>query len=125
MKNENLILQTNPDAATIRPAISPLFLHLTKTCPKPAVAISANRLTRLGQNWTSGLSNFQVRRLSEDSNSSHLVNFPFAFAVFFLLMAGVLGMCCGMVVSDVSVAVVGFILSLMGSALLGWSLSDD
>ncbi len=124
MKNE-IILKSNGAGATLAQAVSPLFLHLTKT-KNSSTVVSAHtspgpRSIRLPTTFSVP----QLRHFTEDSNTSQLVNFPFAFVVSIMVLSGVLAMGWGMVLAEVSLAVVGFILSLSGAALYGCSLSDD
>ena len=63
--------------------------------------------------------------LGSDSNGSHLVNFPFAFTVFMILTTGLTVVGCGITVTSAWLAVVGFLITLLGCSLYGWSLYDD
>ena len=63
--------------------------------------------------------------LGSDENGSHLVNFPFAFTVFVVLTTGLILVGCGITVTSAWLTVVGFLITLLGCALYGWSLYDD
>jgi hypothetical protein len=67
----------------------------------------------------------RVRKLAHDQNSSDLVNFPYAMTMFLLLMVGLLAVGWGMVLPSVWLAALGFLLTLAGCLLHGWSLSDE
>jgi hypothetical protein len=64
-------------------------------------------------------------RLAEDANGSHLVNFPFAFTVYMILTTGSLVVGFGIIVTNAWLAGVGFLITLAGCFLHGWSLHDD
>ena len=64
-------------------------------------------------------------QLAEDAHGSHLVNFPFAFAVFMMLMTGLTAIGWGIIVTNAWPAAVGFLTMLVGCFLYGWSLHDD
>ncbi len=63
--------------------------------------------------------------LGSDENGSHLVNFPFAFTVFIILTSGLTVVGSGIIVTSAWLTVVGFLITLLGCALYGWSLYDD
>ena len=63
--------------------------------------------------------------LGSDRNGSHLVNFPFAFTVFMILTTGLTVVGWGITVTSAWLTVVGFLITLLGCALYGWSLYDD
>jgi hypothetical protein len=63
--------------------------------------------------------------LAKDLNGSHLVNFPFAFAIFMILMTGSMLVGLGVVVTNAWLAIAGVLITLVGSFLHGWSLYDD
>jgi hypothetical protein len=62
--------------------------------------------------------------IARDENSSQLVNFPYAITAFATLGTGLLAMSCGIVATSVWLAAVGFILTLVGGGMYGWSLYD-
>jgi hypothetical protein len=66
-----------------------------------------------------------IQRLAGDPNGSHLMNFPFAFTVFILLMIGAIVMCAGMMVPNVGATAIGFLLTLLGTALYCGRLPDE
>ena len=53
------------------------------------------------------------------------MNFPFAFTVFILLMIGAIVMCAGMMVPNVGATLIGFLLTLLGTALYCGRLPDE
>ena len=63
--------------------------------------------------------------LAADSNSSQLVNFPFALSAFLALGGGLLTMCCGVIGTSPWLTVTGLILTLVGVGMYGWSLHDE
>ena len=63
--------------------------------------------------------------LGSDRNGSHLVNFTFAFTVFMILTTGLTVVGWGITVTSAWLTVVGFLVTLLGCALYGWSLYDD
>lgn len=63
--------------------------------------------------------------LAEDVHGSHLVNFPFAFTVFTILTMGLTAVGLGIIVTNTWLAGVGFLTTLVGCFLYGWSLHDD
>ena len=63
--------------------------------------------------------------LGSDPNGSHLVTFPFAFTVFMILTTGLTLVGWGITVTSAWLTVVGFLITLLGCALYGWSLYDD
>ncbi|MBE0543063.1 MAG: hypothetical protein IH623_17090 [Verrucomicrobia bacterium] len=63
--------------------------------------------------------------LAEDANGSHLVNFPFAFTVFMILTTGLTTVGLGIIVTNAWLAGVGFLTTLVGCFLYGWSLHDE
>jgi hypothetical protein len=65
------------------------------------------------------------RWLGSDDNGSHLVNFPFAFTVFMIMTTGLIVVGWGITVTAAWLTVVGFLITLLGCALYGWSLYDD
>ena len=69
--------------------------------------------------------NTWVRWLSRDANSPDLVNFPFAFTVSMILMTGPTVMGWGITITGAWLTVVGFLITLGGCALYGWSLYED
>ena len=60
-----------------------------------------------------------------DSNSSQLVNFPFAVTVFTMLLLGLCGMAWGMILQSVFLETAGFLLSLLGGVLCARGLCVD
>lgn len=65
------------------------------------------------------------QRLAEDAHGSHLVNFPFAFTVFLILTTGLTAVGLGIIITNAWLAAVGFVTTLVGCFLYGWSLHDD
>lgn len=63
--------------------------------------------------------------LAEDASGSHLVNFPFAFTVFMILTTGLTTVGLGIIVTNAGLAGVGFLTTLVGCFLYGWSLHDE
>lgn len=66
-----------------------------------------------------------VRKLSRNSESSALVNFAFAMLMYVLLTAGLLTMAWGTIIPSIGVFGAGFLTTLAGCILHGWSLSDE
>jgi len=65
-----------------------------------------------------------AHRSVRDADSSGLVNFPFAFTAFTLLTVGAVAICCGLVVPSAWLTASGFLLTLAGGGLYGWSVCD-
>jgi len=65
------------------------------------------------------------RWLGSDDDGSHLVNFPFAFTVSMIMTTGLIVVGWGITVTAAWLTVVGFLITLLGCALYGWSLYDD
>jgi len=63
--------------------------------------------------------------VGSDENGSHLVNFPFAFTVFMILTTGLIVVGWGITVTSAWLTAVGFLITLLGCALYGWSLYND
>lgn len=80
---------------------------------------------RCNDNGATGISLHLPHRLAEDAHGSHLVNFPFAFMVFLILTTGLTAVGSGLIVTNVWLAGVGVVTTLVGCSLYGWSLHDD
>lgn len=63
--------------------------------------------------------------LTRDPGGSDTVNFPFAFTVYIILSIGLIMLACGITALHVSLAVTGFLITLVGTLLHGLSLCDD
>jgi hypothetical protein len=104
----------------------PLPDELTPANPRDSVAKSGETQTsRSATVVHSHSAATWAHRFADDANSSNLVKFPFAFTAFTLLMTGLITICCGMAVISAWLTVVGFLLTLAGGVMHGWSLCDD
>jgi hypothetical protein len=62
---------------------------------------------------------------SRDPGRSGLVNFPFAFTVFMILIIGLAAIAWGMFLTSAWLALAGCLVTLVGGISCGWSLSDQ
>ncbi|MCI0535364.1 MAG: hypothetical protein L0Z50_09050 [Verrucomicrobiales bacterium] len=53
------------------------------------------------------------------------MNFPFALTAFTTLGGGLLVACCGIVILSAWLSILGFLLTLAGAGMYGWSLYDE
>jgi hypothetical protein len=127
MQNEQLIRKTETAKATL-PARKPApFLQLAEACePRDSVASqsAAAHSRRRTTTVPSRPATTGAHWLARDPDSSDLVNVPFAFTTSMILITGLTMSGCGIVGTSVWLAVVGFLLTLAGSALYGRSLYD-
>ena len=72
-----------------------------------------------------GLSFQSLHWLAKDDNGSHLVNFPFAFAVSMILTTGLTVAGSGIIVTNAWLTMVGIFVTLIGCVLYGKSLYDE
>ena len=66
-----------------------------------------------------------LRTCAHDETSSELANFPFALIAFATLGGGLLVACCGIVILSAWLSILGFLLTLAGGGMYGWSLYDE
>jgi len=66
-----------------------------------------------------------LHRFAKDANVPHLVNFPFAFTVFIIVTTGLVAAGLGITITNAWLAGLGFLITLVGCFLYGWSLHDD
>jgi hypothetical protein len=102
----------------------PLFEGPTFAEPRsPAAAPSAEvRASRSAMTETSPPASTRVHH---DTYGSHLVNCPFEFAAFMILTTGLVLVWCGLAATSERLAVVGFLLTLVGASFHGCSLFDE
>lgn len=70
------------------------------------------------------LTHFLNGELTLDPNSSNLASFPYAFAAFISLGAGILAFAWSVVLWSLFLAISGTILIFLGGAMYGFSLCD-
>jgi len=66
-----------------------------------------------------------LHRLAKDANVSHLLNFPFAFTVFIIVTTGLVAVGLGITITNAWLAGLGFLITLVGCFLYGWSLHEN
>ena len=93
--------------------------------PRSGVASPLTEVQPNGSTTNARLLQRTTSWLGIDDNGSHLVNFPFAFTVFTILTTGLTMVGWGITVTSAWLTVVGFLITLLGCALYGWSLFDD
>ena len=88
-------------------------MNTLETPPPGCISTVLSHSTSSEANW-----------LAHDPGRTELVNFPFAFTVFMILVVGLSVVCWAMGIPNGWLALVGTLVTLGGTFLYGWRLYD-